>query len=216
MNEPFISCSFIHASTWGNDRVQIAQRGSIVHNLKSALARSAAADGKGRGAAGVSADGRSAAGGDAMRPAEAMTDAKSDDEAEPRRTDGPTTGGGYAHGTATEGKKAAPTIWSKPPCQRICLGKSTLSPCRDLVAQEHSPCGAPRCRQGSPAKRPIPRAGPPEPRRRNRSPRGPRHQGPPRRRQPTGQQAPDPRRQPAPRPRPQRTPRPRQNPHPSS
>lgn len=51
MNEPFISCSFVHASTWGNDRVQIGQRESIVHNPKSALARSArsAADGKGRG-----------------------------------------------------------------------------------------------------------------------------------------------------------------------
>lgn len=208
MNEPFISCSFIHASTWGNDRVQIAQRGSIVHNLKSALARSAAADGKGRGAAGVLADGRSAAGGDAMRPAEAMTDAKSDDEAEPRRTDGPTTEGGYAHGTAAEGKKAAPTIWSQPPCQRICLGESTLSPCRDLVAQEHSPRGAPRCRQGSPAKRPTPRAGPQEPLHRNRSPRGPHRQGPPRRRHPAGQ--------PTPGPRPQRIPRPRRNPRSSS
>lgn len=147
-------------------------------------------------------------GGDAMRPAEAMTGAKSDDEAEHRRTDGPTPEGGYAHGTAAEGKKAAPTIWSKPPWLRICLGESTLRPCRDLVAQEHSPRGAPRCRQGSPAKRPTPRAGPPEPRRRNRCPRGPHHQGPPRHRQQAGQ--------PTPGPRPQRHPRPRQNPHPSS
>ena len=87
MNEPFISCSFVHASTWGNDRVQIGQRGSIVHNLKSALARSAAAGGKGRGADGVSANGRSAASvvGDAMRPTEAMTGARSDAGREERR-----------------------------------------------------------------------------------------------------------------------------------
>lgn len=140
--------------------------------------------------------------------AEAMTGAKIDDEAEHRRTDGPTPEGGYAHGTAAEGKKAAPTIWSQPPCQRICLGESTLSPCRDLVAQEHSPRGAPRCRRGSPAKRPTPRAGPPEPLHRNRSPRGPRHQGPPLRRHPAGQ--------PTPGPRPQRHPRPRRHPRSSS
>lgn len=126
MNEPFISCSFVHVSTWGNDRVKIGKRGSIVHNLKSARARSAAVHGKGRGGG----FGGRQVGGDAMRrPApETMTGAKSDDGAEPRRTDGPTTGGGYAHGTAAEGKKAAPTIWSKPPCQRICLGESMLSP----------------------------------------------------------------------------------------
>lgn len=213
MNEPFISCSFVHASTWGNDRVQIGQRGSIVHNLKPALTRSAAADGKGRGGG---FGGRQVGGGrrcDAPR--------RSDDgcgercrarRSTMRRNLGEPTAPQLGADTLTapppKAEKAAPTIWSQPPCQRICLGESTLSPCRDLVVQEHSPRGAPRCRQGSPAKRPTPRAGPPEPRRRNRSPRGPRHQGPPRRRQPTGQ--------PAPGPRPQRHPRPRQNPHPSS